>query len=279
MRRGAGSWPFWLLLLAAACGPADVTSSRHDVDEAVATYRGTTMGTTYAVTVVGVPTPTDPAVGDDIQRALDGVDTLMSTFDPASEVSRFNAATTTEPFPLSSDTMAVLGEALAISSETGGAFDVTVGPLVDAWGFGPSPRAAGLPTDAEIAGLLTRVGSAHLELDPHAGTARKARSELAIDLSAIAKGYAVDRVAETLTTRGVGHFMVEVGGEVRTAGLNARGGVWRIGIERPDPAGASIHRVVSCAIWPWRPPATTGASTRSTGGGSRTPSIRARAAP
>ena len=202
------------------------------------------MGTTYTVRVVGPSTSPDPAVGDDIQRTLDGVDTLMSTYDAASEVSRFNVAPTTEPFPMSPDTMAVLGRALAISVETGGAFDITVGPLVDAWGFGPGPRAAVLPTDAEIGRLLGRVGFAQVELDAERSTARKATPDLAIDLSAIAKGHGVDRVAGTLHRRGLDRYMIEVGGEVRTAGLNERGGVWRIGIERPDPAGGSIQRVV-----------------------------------
>ena len=218
--------------------------SAADVAPVVATYAGTTMGTTYTVrVVVASPTP-EPVVGDDIQRMLDSIDVLMSTYDAASEVSRFNAARTTEPFPMSADTMAVIGRALDISLETGGAFDITVGPLVDAWGFGPTVRGHVLPTDNEVARLLTRVGSMRLELDLDGGTVRKDTPELAVDLSAIAKGHAVDRVAEILSTHGIDRYMIEVGGEVRTAGVNERGGVWRIGIERPDPSGASIQRVV-----------------------------------
>ena len=229
-------------LAASACAP---TAPPRDVTPGHA-FEGTTMGTTFTVRVVGVQMGASrlKAVRTAVARTLADVDGKMSTYDPSSELSRFNRTTATEPFPMSADTIAVLRQAIEISTVSDGAFDVTVAPLVDAWGFGPSDAPAVPPTEDQIARLRARVGYDKLQVDELTATVRKTDPGLACDLSAIAKGYAVDRVADLLAAEGFEHFLIEVGGEVRAAGTNERGEPWRVGIERPEPGAAAIQRVV-----------------------------------
>jgi len=207
---------------------------------------GETMGTTYTVKVV------DEGFGEDllaelpsiVQGELDDVNTKMSHYLEDSELSRLNRWRDETPFPVSGETMTVLEHAREISRLSGGAFDITVAPLVDAWGFGPPGQPPEPPSAAEVDRLLELVGWEKFELDQVAGTVRKTIPELTLDLSAIAKGYGVDQVAEALDRAGVESYMVEVGGEIRTRGFNDEGAAWRIAIERPDPAGQALHLVV-----------------------------------
>jgi thiamine biosynthesis lipoprotein len=127
----------------------------------------------------------------------------------------------------------VLAAAAEMNRLSGGAFDVTVSPLLAAWGFGPRTAGPRVPDAAELAAAKASVGAAALELDGPPPRARKSAPR-AVELSAIAPGYAVDLVAAAFAARGVGNYMIEIGGEVRTAGHNAAGAKWRIGIEQPD---------------------------------------------
>ena len=154
---------------------------------------------------------------------------------------RFNP--NADPLPLSAETFSVLETARDVSELTGGAFDITVGPLVDAWGFGPG-GPADPPSDGKIRFLLGETGWSRLLLHSGSRTVRKALPALRCDLSAIAKGYAVDRVSEALEGLGFRNHLVEVGGEIRAAGSNPRGEDWRVGIERPDSAGRLVQRIV-----------------------------------
>jgi thiamine biosynthesis lipoprotein len=209
---------------------------------------GPTMGTTWSVVLAG-----DGHTRNDLTSArqaivdrLERVNGLMSTWDPDSELSRLNAHTGPGPFPVSADTMQVLALARAVSQRTGGAFDVTVGPLVAAWGFGAGARLPGQgPDAAELRELRSRVGYQMLELDEADGTVTKARPDLRCDLSAIAKGYGVDEVARGLEGLGWTDYLVEVGGEVRVRGERPEGGPWRVGIERPDQAMRMVQGVVA----------------------------------
>lgn len=211
---------------------------------------GPTMGTTWSVSLAGRARPPGDVATTRaaIEERLETVNRLMSTWDPDSELSRFNRHASTDPFPLSSETLAVLGIAQEVSERTGGAFDATVAPLVAAWGFGA--RAGGRmdgPSAGELAQIRRRVGFRLLELDPVAGTVRKRQPDLECDLSAIAKGFAVDEVARALEALGWTDFLVEVGGEVRARGQRPGGGSWRVGIERPDAKGRSVQAVVALA--------------------------------
>ena len=204
---------------------------------------GAAMGTAYAVAVPRAGEGARARIAAAVQAELEGVDRRMSTYRADSELSRFNRHRSTAAFALSEETFAVLAAARAVSEATGGAFDVTVGPLVDAWGFGPG-GAADPPADAEVERLLAVSGWQRLELDETTRGARKTVPDLRCDLSAIAKGYAVDRVADALAGLGYRDYLVEVGGEVRASGSGPRGGRWRLGIERPEKAASGVQRIV-----------------------------------
>ena len=210
------------------------------------TFQGPTMGTTFAVKVVGDLDDLQVArLRFSIEHTLAQIDATMSTYRADSEVTRFNRLPTTEPFLVSRDTLAVFQHAIQMSELTGGAFDVTVGPLVDAWGFGPRGRPAAFPTPVELERLLGLVGYRKLEVDVAASTIRKLDPRLSCDLSALAKGFAVDRVADLLGAEGVVGYLVEIGGEIRTFGRSERSRLWRVGIERPGPGPPVVHRLLA----------------------------------
>ncbi|MXY23708.1 MAG: FAD:protein FMN transferase [Acidobacteria bacterium] len=209
-------------------------------------YRGDTMGTTYEVTVVADPqyNVRFPFLHAAIAMTLERIEAAMSTWRPESELSRFNLADTTDPFSVSPDTATVFQHALTVGALTGGAFDITVGPLVDAWGFGPPGHPPAAPSAADLTRLREQVGWERLAVDAEASTIRKLTPGASVDLSALAKGYAVDQVAELLDAEGFTNYLVEVGGEVRAAGRNARGEPWRVGIERPSAGPPTVYRTV-----------------------------------
>ena len=212
----------------------------------VVVFSGPAMGTTYDVKVVadgGIPTEQSGSLALEIEQALAAVDASMSTWREDSELERFNRHGS-EPFPLSPALDEVMATALEIGTRSGGAFDITVGPLVDAWGFGPGEQSPA-PSPERIAGLLAQTGAGLLTIDRHSRTLRKSEDRIRCDLSAIAKGYAVDRVAAALTSAGYTDFMVELGGEVVANGVNAAGEDWRIGIEVPDPEQRAVYAVVA----------------------------------
>jgi thiamine biosynthesis lipoprotein len=171
----------------------------------------------------------------------------MSTYDEASEVSRFNASRTTDWIEMSAETVAVVDEALRISALTRGAFDITVGPLVNLWGFGPAGRSPSPPSEEAIASALGRVGYGWLRTRQAPPALRKARADVEVDLSAIAPGYAADLVAEHLQAAQVPSFLVDVGGEMRAEGRSPDGTAWRIGVETPVAGRRRVQRVLLLA--------------------------------
>jgi len=208
-------------------------------------FRGQTMGTTFVVKVVAALGADERAeLAERVSGELDRIDGLMSHYRDDSELSRFNRHESTAPFRVSVETYAVFEEAARVSRVTDGALDVTIAPLVDAWGFGPTPPAK-LPDDAEVAALLQRVGYENIEMDPERRTLSKRLPSLTANLSAVAKGYAADRVAVALRSFGHGSFMVEIGGEVVASGSSGSGVDWRIAIEKPVPGSPSFQRIVA----------------------------------
>ncbi len=211
-------------LLAAACGRAR--------EELV--LSGPTMGTTYTVKVVAPPASVDGArLRETIDESLAQIDRSMSGYRADSEVTRFNASTSTQWHDVSAELAAVVQTALDISEKSGGAFDITVAPLVAAWGFGPGGRSQELPGAEQIAQTGASVGfrKLHARSDPPA--LRKDVAELAIDLNGIAPGFAVDVLADRLLALRIENFMIDIGGEIRARGRNARGEPWHIAIEHP----------------------------------------------
>ncbi len=211
---------------------------------------GETMGTTWTVKIV-VDSPEASqraaALRAPIQGRLDAVNKLMSTWDPESELSRFNASTSTDPFPVSSETATVVSAAVAIGEHTGGAFDVTLGPLIRLWGFDRGGKKA-VPTPAEIEAARARVGLDRLKASVDGKPfLQKSAPGLEVNLSGIAKGYGVDAVLALLEQEGITRAMVEIGGEVATVGKNARGQPWTLGINVPrsDADPTAVFRTVS----------------------------------
>ncbi len=223
-----------------------VSTDSRSLTTSAATFTGNTMGTTYSVKVAALHATIDQDhVAAEIQTQLDRVNALMSTYDPESELSRFNTSNADEWFPVSLETAQVVAEAIRTGHLSDGTLEVTIGPVVNLWSFGPEARPEGaLPTAQEIATAMSAVGYHQLEvrLDPPA--LRKPSSACRVDLSSLAKGFGVDQVAEALETVGIHDYMVEVGGEIRTAGLNPTGKPWQIAVEVPMIVGRGIQRVV-----------------------------------
>ena len=204
------------------------------------------MGTTYLVQVSDPLSESERiAVSRAVQETLDEVNRTMSTYVADSEVSRFNRAAAGVAIPLSIPGFEVFSEAERVSELTGGAFDVSVAPLVRLWGFGAGASAEPqVPSDEAVAAARALVGFHHVRLSDDPPSLTKDKDGVECDLSAIAKGYGVDLVSEELSRRGWKNFMVEVGGEVRTSGKNATGEAWRIGIEKPLPGTRALQRTL-----------------------------------
>ncbi len=195
---------------------------------------GDAFGSTFTVRVLG---DLDSGQLERVQAAIAQeialVDRLFSTWRPDSELSQFNAAISPGPHPFSPEAIELLSLSQAVSLASNGAYDPTVGPLVRAWGFGAEPGAQP-PTPEQLSLLRTHVGYGLLRLDPVAHTLEKSHPETWLDLSAIAPGWAADRISSALLALSLPNHMVEVGGEVMVRGHNPEGEQWRLAIERPD---------------------------------------------
>ena len=208
------------------------------------------MGTRYAVKFV--QPEGFPLDRTDLQRRIEdrlrAINASMSTYLPDSEISRLNDFPAGEPYTVSEELMTVLSLSEDLFETTGGSFDPTVGPVVDLWGFGPKTIQR-RPDEAAVQTALGQVGwGEHVRLDRAASTVLKTSADVRIDLSAVAKGYAVDELLELLGNVGVENALVEVGGELRAVGSRDPGnsGAWRVGIESPrGPAnGQRAHRIL-----------------------------------
>jgi thiamine biosynthesis lipoprotein len=212
-------------------------------------FRGLAMGGTFSVKIVTardeLETPGLQDVDRVLRSTLDRIEGLMSTWDRDSELSRFNRSTSLQPFAVSRETFEVFKWSVDVGALTGGALDVTIGPLVDAWGFGPSGPRSTAPTSEEIARLREAIGPDRIELNPATLTVRKTRPEVRCDLSSVVPGYAADRLSTALTDRGFTDFLVDVGGEVLVRGRNEAGAPWQVAIERPELQGDAIQRLVA----------------------------------
>lgn len=224
------------VLLVAGCGRAAAPERFH----------GPTMGTTYSIEVARRPA----AVGrEQLQATIDEVlaetGRYLSTYDAASEISRFNAAATTEAVEVSEPLGSVVAIANEVSVASGGAFDITVGPLVRAWGFSEADVGAVTAPDAQqLARLRAEVGYDKLQLQKDRRALRKAVAGLQLDVNGIAPGYAVDRIAERFEALGVNDYLIELGGEVRAHGRSPAGRPWRVAIEAPLAGERKPYAVV-----------------------------------
>ncbi len=212
---------------------------------ALTELQGATMGTTYTVKVVGLPAELKPErIQVAINTILEKINRQMSTYLSDSELSQFNRNQATDWIDASQELVDVLKQAQRVSALTHGAFDVTVGPLVNLWGFGPSPGIDQVPSEQDIHEARNRVGYTGLQVRSSPPAIRKDRPDLYVDLSAIAKGYAVDAVARHLQTLEIEDYMIEIGGEIRAKGRNASDRLWRIAIEKPSTGSRSLHTII-----------------------------------
>jgi len=204
---------------------------------------GATMGTTYNVKFVAVDGAEKESLKQQIDQVLVEINQLMSTYIQDSELSRFNQWNSVEHFPLSKQTLTVLNEAKRLGEMSDGLLDVTVGPLVNLWGFGPQSRPEKIPSDELIHTTRQQIGLDKLTVGPT--WASKMQPNLYVDLSTIAKGYAVDQLAELLQTHQITNFLVEIGGEMRVSGAKGSGTPWKIAIEKPEVEQRSVQEIIS----------------------------------
>ena len=206
---------------------------------------GNVMGTTFTVKLIEPAISVDRSeLGRNISDRLEEIEQRFSTYRPSSELSLVNEAQTTDWIPVSLELCDVVASALAVSRRTNGAFDITVGPLVMLWGFGPGSERTAPPGDELIAVARSAVGYEKVDTDCSQPAVQKTVSGVQVDLSAFVKGYAVDEVAWLLDERGVENYLVEIGGELRVAGHNSLAEPWAIAVEKPATGSRSVQSVV-----------------------------------
>lgn len=202
---------------------------------------GKTMGTSYHISWVGEQEQAQ-AMQTKIDQRLVEVNNSMSHWQPDSLISQFNRLQSIEPMTIDADFATVVAESLWLAEQTDGALDVTIGPVIDLWGFGANGQVEQAPTAEQIAAAQAITGISKVSLN--AVELTKAEPQLTLNLSAIAKGFGVDAVADLLEQHEIGDYMVEIGGELRIRGTKPEQKPWRIAIERPDPNGRALHEVI-----------------------------------
>ncbi|MDG1066548.1 MAG: FAD:protein FMN transferase [Luminiphilus sp.] len=188
--------------------------------------------------------PAPDVVEKAVLAAFDVVNISMNTYDPQSLISAFNAQPAGEGMEVDWDFTYVLNEAMQITRLTGGAYDVTVAPLINLWGFGPGGPTQ-IPTDAAISAARDVVGLSRLDWQPNIRYLSKRVAGVSLEFSSIAKGYGVDLAADTLDELGIKNFMLEVGGELQLRGHSPRGDAWRIAVERPEQGRGTFQAAVN----------------------------------
>jgi FAD:protein FMN transferase len=205
-------------------------------DGRIVSFTGETMGTTWTVLCVLPAGQRDRLLDDEIRAALDEVVAQMSNWRDDSDISRFNRSAAGTWVTLPHDCFEVVEAALTVASESAGAYDPSAGPLVDLWGFGPAPRRSGPPSPDAVAAARERCGWRRIEIDRETLRVQQPGG-CALDLCAIAKGYAVDAVSDVLAAHGVAHRLVEIGGELRGDGVKPDGMPWWVELETPPLDG------------------------------------------
>ncbi len=201
-----------------------LTSCRDEA--ALRQVAGPTMGTTWSLQATGA---TDDIRGL-IQSHLDQREAVFSHWKADSPLSLFNASQSTDWFPVPLELVRVVKLAHEIGLETGGVLDVTVGPLVEAWGFGP----AGRPSASPARPALDSIGWRHLAWRQEPPALKKDRPEVRINVAAVTEGFVMDELVLKLKDHGLRDFLLEIGGEVAAIGHGPDGGPWRVGVQSPD---------------------------------------------
>ena len=204
------------------------------------------MGTTYSIKVSGLSDSSSvKPLQRDIEELLEGINLSMSTYLTDSEISRFNRFIDVSPYSVSPRMIRVVKESLRVSSLTEGALDITIAPLVNLWGFGVDKQTATIVDEKKIKALKRRIGYKKIKAEIDPPQISKQHPELTIDLSAVAKGFAVDQVGMLLESKGLINYLVEIGGEIRTNGVKQHQTPWVVAIERPMTGERVIQQVLS----------------------------------
>jgi len=239
-KRGKGI-TFFLVFLLAGCEPVTVVKSEYQFD-----YSDRVMGTQFTIKVPQLPEQLKPeSLKHRIKQRLDDLDSQFSTYKPDSEISRINAQNNVDWISVTPSFGKVMSEALRINKLSKGAFDPTIGPLVNLWGFGPDPSVSEVPDAEIIQSLLLVTGTENILWDSKRLRIKKLKENIFLDFSALAKGYAVDEVAQLLKNYKINDFMVEIGGELRLKGINSDGKLWRIAVEKPTIDQRMIQQVLA----------------------------------
>ena len=224
-----------VLLVLGGCFPSN------DLARQEYLMQGNTMGTTYNIKVVGENIDS-VKLQQGIDEKLKQLNQEMSTYINDSELSTFNQSSSLAPVSVSPGLARVLEEAIRLGKLSEGALDVTVGPLVNLWGFGPEYRPETVPSDELLAQTKARVGLDKLVFEQ--GMLSKSIPNLYVDLSTIAKGYGVDLVAEFIEANGINNYLVEIGGEMRLKGFKHTGELWHVAIEKPLTNERAVHQII-----------------------------------
>jgi thiamine biosynthesis lipoprotein len=220
-----------------------VTSCSTQEERKETVIQGLTMGTSFSVKVINADAKVKN-LEQGTTELLNEINGTMSTYLVDSELSKINQNKNSVWISVSTELMTVLQLATDVSEMSGGAFDATVGPVVNLWGFGPSKGQLKEPDVGLISALMAHVGYKKLILDVEASRIKKLDPALYIDLSGIAKGYAVDKVAEFLSEQGVNNYLVEIGGEIRVKGRNKDNLLWHLAIEKPVAGERNVQQVI-----------------------------------
>ncbi|MDN4627429.1 FAD:protein FMN transferase ApbE [Erwinia sp. PsM31] len=219
---------------------------RETVGASAMVLEGRTMGTFWRVSLANV----DPGLKENLQKAvqqqLDNDDRELSTWKADSVLSRFNQYRGSDPQPVSDNMADIVTLALRIGQKTHGKMDITVGPLVNLWGFGPVKQPATVPTQAQIAAARALTGLQHLRVIQRSEGAylQKDLPDLYVDLSTMGEGFATDHLARLLEKEGINNYLVSVGGAVLTRGKNAEGKAWKVAIQKPTDKENAVQAVV-----------------------------------
>lgn len=213
---------------------------------AVTVLEGKTMGTFWRVSVVGVDKFRAEELRTKVQTQLDGDDRLLSTWKNDSALMRFNQSRSTTPWPVNEAMADIVTESLHIGRKTQGAMDITVGPLVNLWGFGPDKQPVSTPTQAQIDAAKARTGLDKLTVINRADRQylQKSIPDLYVDLSTVGEGYAADHLARLMTEEGISRYLVSVGGALVSRGMNADGQPWRVAIQKPTDRENAVQAIV-----------------------------------
>lgn len=231
------SFILMLSVMLGACQPTPPAQLR---------IQGNTMGTFYVVTVNDAFPGGEAALQRQLDALLARMNREISTYDPGSLISRFNQGTGKEPMAIPATMAKIVQQGIAAGHLTGGKLDVTVGPLVNLWGFGPDKRPLKRPSAEAIAQARERVGIDKLSLSRQEGHFLLGKSipDLYLDLSTLGEGAASDEIAALLEDKGVNNYLIEVAGAVRSRGHNSQGNPWRVAIVEPSDRPGAIEDVV-----------------------------------